>query len=185
MAMPAHTEFCNPDVAKVIRYEFRMFRHLYDRLWLPCRESGAFSPGEIEPMGTGDTDETRREVSAQLESFLLHARVLRDFLYYFQFKPDKTKRHRDDDVMAQDYISGWDASCPPLGDYLRDEKNKKRLDKALAHLTTTRVEFKRKELRWEVTRIRDELQPVIDLFLDSLSAELRSWFDESEDGLPM
>src|SRR5262245_44535747 len=118
MDMAAPTKHCGPEVAEVIRDEFWMFHHLYNRLWLACRESEAFSPGVIVLKGTGAGGSTW-EVSAELESYLLHTRVLRDFFY-------KTTRRESDDVLAEDFIPGWRGICPALGVYLRD--NKKRLE---------------------------------------------------------
>lgn len=54
----------------------------------------------------------------------MHARVLRDFFYYWEFKNDKTKRQKPDDVIAEDYVSDWTSHCPPIGHYLRDNKER-------------------------------------------------------------
>jgi hypothetical protein len=89
-------------------------------------------PGDVMPrIGTGIQTEEVRDASAFLESFLLHVRVLRDFFC--------RQRQEPDDVVASDFIDGW--AQPPTSDYVYVHAQKKRLDKALAHLTTTRVTY--------------------------------------------
>jgi hypothetical protein len=146
---------------------------------LPCKESGSFVPEEIKLVGTGHSDEDKWELSTEIESLLLHTRVLRDFFYYFwdfrrrQYKANRKKSHNDD-VVAQDFISDWDQHCPPIGQYLTDHKE--RLDKSLTHLSTLRVHFKQTEKRWNVDAIGDELRPVIDQFRENLSTDIADWF---------
>jgi hypothetical protein len=155
------------------------FDRLCRRLRLPCGESGSFIPEEITLVGTGHTDEEEWELSTEIESLLVHARVLRDFFYYFwdfkkrQYKTNRKKSH-DDDVIAQDFIPDWDKHCPPIGPYLRDHKE--RLDKSLAHLSTLRVDFRQREKRWNVDAIEEELRPVIDQFKERLSGRMAEWF---------
>src|SRR5262245_33972504 len=112
--------------------------------------------------GTGHTSGERREMSDRLESLLLHTRVLREFFYYWEFRNDKAKRQKPDDVIAEDYIPDWTSHRPPIGPYLRE--NKERLDKSLAHLSTLRVQYKRLEKRWDIAALRRELLPAIETF---------------------
>ena len=171
-------EFCNEDLAGVIGYEFRMFAHLCERLHGPFESSGHFEPGNIELTGSSDDTEYKRDLSAQLEGLLLHARILRDFFYYFEFKKHATGRWRDD-LMAQDFIPDWTLTRPPAGDYLCE--NKERMDKAVAHLTKKRVEYKSLGMKWDVPRLRGELQPVIDHFKERLTPETRGWFEPRDE----
>ena len=98
-----------------------------------------------------------------LEGFLLHARVLRDFLV-------KSKSSRCDDVLAEHFLEEpvvctW--SCPHL------REHKERLDKLLAHLTYTRLDA---EKEWNVTKIHAEIECAWRKFLDALPEKTRQWF---------
>src|SRR5687768_7365694 len=110
-------EHRSPEVARVVRYEINMFKHCYERVIRTFERELAYTPGRIEHTGTADTDESKRDESAYLEGFLLHARVLREFFYYFAFedpqKKFKKERRKPDDVMAQDFIPDWDVHCLP------------------------------------------------------------------------
>ena len=74
---------CSEEVAQVVAYEIAAFDRLAGRLRLSCKESGSFIPEEITLVGTGHTDENKWELSTEIESLLVHTRVLRDFFYYF------------------------------------------------------------------------------------------------------
>src|SRR5713226_7803066 len=108
---------CTEEVAQVVAYEIAAFHRLSGQLRLSCKESGSFIPEEITLVGTGHTDEDKWELSTQIESLLVHTRVLRDFFYYFwdfkerNYKAKREKRY-DDDVIAQDFIPDWSDHCP-------------------------------------------------------------------------
>jgi hypothetical protein len=167
-------QHCSPEVAEVIAFEIAAFERLSDRLRWPAEESGAFQPFEIQMVGTGHTSEELREMSDRLESLLLHTRVLREFFYYWEFRKDRAKRQKPDDVIAEDYISDWTSHRPPIGPYLRE--NKEQLDKSLAHLSTLRVQYKRTEKRWDIAALRRELLPVIETFRCILPRPMQPWF---------
>jgi len=107
---------CSQEVAQVVAYEIAAFDRLSRRVKLSCKESG---------VGTGHTDEGKWELSTEIESLLLHTRVLRDFFYYYwDFKERKYKSKKekkfDDDVIAQDFIPDWIDHCPAIGRCLSD-----------------------------------------------------------------
>jgi len=170
---------CSEEVAQVVAYEIAAFDRLSRRLRLSCRESGSFIPEEITLVGTGHTDEDKWELSTEIESLLVHTRVLRDFFYCFwnsrerRYSANRNKIHHDD-VIAQDFIPDWDEHCPAIGQYLSDHKD--RLDKSLAHLSTSRVSFRQTEKRWNVDAIEEELRPVIEHFKERLSVGMAEWF---------
>ena len=165
---------CSPEVAEVIAFEIGAFERLSDRLKWPASESGAFQPFEIQMTGTGNATDEVREISDRLESLLLHVRVLREFFYYWEFRKNKSQKQKPDDVIAEDYIPDWPNRCPPIGQYLRN--NKERLDKSLAHLSILRVQYKRTEKRWDIAALRNELLPVIETFRSNLPASMQRWF---------
>ena len=136
-------------------------------------------PEEITLVGTGHTDEDKWELSTEIESLLVHTRMLREFFYYFwdfkhrKYRAARNKRHGDD-VIAQDFIPDWSDHCPPIGRYLSDHKD--RLDKSLAHLSTQRVRFKQTEKRWNVDAIYEEMRRPIDRFTEELLGHMADWF---------
>lgn len=170
---------CSEDVAQVVAYEIAAFDRLCSRLKLAYTESDSFIPEEFSFVGTSHTDDDTWTLSAELESLLVHTRVLREFFYYYwdfdkqQYKARKKKRH-DDDVIAEDFIPDWSDSCPAIGQYLSDHK--RRLDKSLAHLSTLRVYYKQIEKRWNLHAIHSELLQPIDRFKERLPARMSNWF---------
>jgi hypothetical protein len=169
---------CSQEVAQVVAYEIAAFDRLSGRLKLSCKESKSFIPEEITLVGTGHSDADEWELSTEIESLLVHTRVLREFFYYYwNFKEQNYRREErryPDDVIAQDFIGDWIACCPTIGPYL--SKHKDRLDKSLAHLSTERVEYKQKEKRWEIETIQGELHRAIDRFKERLPAHMADWF---------
>ena len=67
-------------------------------------------------------------------------------------------------ISAGEFVSGW--AAPPVCDYQTLDGEKERLDKALAHLTTTRVQYDTSGKEWDLTAIRQELDT---RFADSVS----------------
>ena len=162
------TPKCSSEMAQKVGYEFRMFAFLFAQLRYSASESDVLLPGEMVELGTSQlAPDERLGVFAQLESFLLHARVLRDFFF--------RKPKFDDDVVAEHFLPDWSAHRASLGPYLT--AHELRLNKALAHLTTMRLDYDKAEKKWEVSTIRDELQPVIDSFLSKLPRDRQRWFD--------
>lgn len=157
---------CSSEMALKVFYEFTMFEFLFERLRFTENEMPILIPGEMVEAGTSPmATEQRREVLAQLESFLLHVRVLRDFFY---------TPGRDDDIVAGHFIANWSKICPTKGRYLKDQKT--RLDKALAHLTEKRLDYDGKDKKWQVTKLYKDLHPVIEVFIANLPNDRKPWF---------
>ena len=114
---------------------------------------------EVASSGYGPAD-----VNAILECFLLHTRVLVDFLI---------KEPKGDDVSAKHYFEDeeeWtQLKCPEHLDY-------QRLNKTLAHLTYKRSEYGPHNL-WNITQIRREVESIWKSFWDKLPSERREWFE--------
>lgn len=154
-------------VAAKVVYEITMFRHAFDSLLQLEVDLGHIQPGHVMPrVGTGINTTEVIEASVFVECFLLHARVLRDFFCSSGYKPD--------DVTAGEFVSGW--SAPPVSDYHTLDGEKERLNKALAHLTTTRVQYETNGKEWNLAAIRQELEDIIRLFLASLPTDKAAWF---------
>ncbi len=156
------------EVAAKVVYEITMLRRAFDRLLQFEVDLDCVRPGCVMPrVGTGITTEEVIEASIFVECFLLHARVLRDFFC--------RSRHKPDDVTADEFVSGW--STPPVSDYPTLDGEKERLDKSLAHLTTTRVQYDTSGKDWDLSAIRKDLEGMIRSFLASLPSDKAAWFD--------
>jgi len=162
---------CRKEVADKVVYEIRMLRHTFKMLKDRDLNLNGMRQGGVMPrVGTGITTEQERDGSAILESFLLHARVLRGFF--------AGNRDQSDDVLAEDFVPGWVKPQAPAYPYLVAER--KRLNKALAHLSAERVNYDVSGKDWDVEKIRKELEPIIKRFLMEASAMPHSdWFDDA------
>jgi len=92
---------------------------------------------------------------ALVESFVIHARVLIDFLYGYP-NPDP-KKH---DIIAREFLvssNNWSSKLP--GDL---KEVKERADKLAAHLTCDRVIKYRYDKGWQITQIRNSLNVIFD-----------------------
>jgi hypothetical protein len=168
--MPDVNQPCSLEVAAKVTYEMRMFNHAYNRLVQLEVDMGNIMPGDAMPrVGTGISTEEVLDASAWVESFLIHTRVLRDFFC--------RGRHKSDDVIAADFVAGW--TQPQASDYTYISAQKDRLDKSLAHLTTTRVMYDSEGKQWDVEKILSEIKPMIQRFLKELPVDRRSWFNDA------
>lgn len=110
------------------------------------------------------------ENNAMLESFLIHARCLFDFLY-------PPSGMHDDDVVADDFYddpSEFRSRLPtslPISTYL-----KKRTGKEIAHLTYNRLQISSAEKIWNFADVRSQIGNALKIFFDNLPEERRSWF---------
>lgn len=167
--MHFHSEYYSERVARQINYEFEMFDFLFGQLNRAFQESAdRFLPGNITTLGKVaieiSVDERTR--FALLESFLLHARVLRDFFY--------NDRPRDDDIIANHFVSDWKLHRPLELPYLF--AHKLHLDKALSHLSMKRLAYERGLKKWHITAIHSEVKELIELFLGRLTEDRLAWF---------
>ena len=97
--------------------------------------------------------------NALVESFLIHARILIEFLY-----KNKT---REDTVRASQYFtsdSHWESIRPKKTELL--EKTEKDAHKYLAHLTYTRLQEKK---QWPYIKIANDIETVLKVFHENLS----------------
>lgn len=172
-----HTETELRKLASIIAYEREMLQRTHDMAiedWcnlFRCPEQGyeILDSTEDPETGMGCSGWRSDKGNAFLESFLVHARVLKDFLW-------KDGSGHKDDVFAWEYVgrkNGW--GRPDMGKYLTDNKN--RLDKSLAHLSVARLSFVGKKKEWDLPRVRDEIQECWEAFLNALDTERRLWFE--------
>lgn len=105
-----------------------------------------------------ETDEKRQlRVNVHLETFVMKARQLRDFL--------ENKFHYDTDMIARDYLSAQTALTPIDPDVLEAIE---RSDTEIAHLTFERLRVPDK--RWQVERIRSVIIDRMREFIDKVKA---------------
>jgi hypothetical protein len=102
--------------------------------------------------------------NAALESFIIHARIMLDFLY-----PSDTaaQSEKHDDIIADDYFddpSGWRAARAEKSALLCQAH--RRAHKEVAHLTYTRVGITDDEKRWNFIEIAREVTEAFNRFLD-------------------
>ena len=93
-----------------------------------------------------------------LESFVIHARALLQFLY--------AEAPRADDVIAEDFFEdplGWHTSRPAMTPLLSTVR--RRVGKEAAHLTYARQAVNPDDKPWEFLSIARDLQQVVESFL--------------------
>ena len=115
---------------------------------------------------TGKAIEFERNVL--LECFLLHTRILRDFLTTHE------KNRKMDDIIACDFFDNpaeWEEQMSGLCQYSTD--NRIRMNKKLQHLTYARLD---EEDGWCCPTIRVEIDEAWEAFLLALPDDRRNWF---------
>jgi len=95
--------------------------------------------------------------NALLESFLIHARILIEFLY-------KNEAYRDT-VIASQYFTDSQNILPPKTKLL--EETAKDAHKYLAHLTYTRTRLEGKK-QWLYIKIANDIKAVLQVFYKNL-----------------
>jgi hypothetical protein len=105
---------------------------------------------------SGDGDPLRR--SAYLESMLLHARALSEFVL---------GRGRNTDLSLDDFASAWEPE--PADAVARVRKGIDAIDKRLAHLTWARVE--QPPVKWNFLAVADDLLVIAEGWARHLAEE--------------
>ena len=96
--------------------------------------------------------------NALLESFLIHARILTEFLY--RNKP------LQDTILASQYFpsaNNWESIRPPKTELLKETE--KDAHKQLAHLTYTRLQGK---TQWPYIKTANDIEAVLQVFRENL-----------------
>lgn len=103
--------------------------------------------------------------NALLESFVIHVRVLLDFLY--------AERPRSDDVIAEDFLpcpDEWSSIRPPKTELL--ETIRRRVGKEAAHLTYARLDVTPETKGWEFLAIAEDISRAFNQFMQVVPKEL-------------
>jgi hypothetical protein len=88
--------------------------------------------------------------NAFLESFAIHVRCLRDFLW------GSRKRNNPEDAFAFDFCDSevWEQARPPLPDALRAiEAERRRIGREIVHLTYYRLDIEAETKDWDLTAL--------------------------------
>jgi hypothetical protein len=141
-----------------LKYEIDMFRSL----------AAYFTSGTVSPIVVAN---------ALVESFLVHVRVLTDFLYP-ERKYKKGNRKEHDDIMAKDFFDScnkWGEIRPPKSSVLEEACT--RANKLSAHLTYTRLENRVNQQSPVQQQIAEELEKVLSIFVENVPKEFlgRRW----------
>ncbi len=118
----------------------------------------------LEKSPPPDPEEHKFQRNIHLASFLLHARSLRNFLFY---------PRSQDDVIAEDFLDEWDESVENWCPYFHEHRD--RLNKSLAHISYKRTEYEPNK-KWECGTIHKEITAAWDEFFSRLPAEKQEWF---------
>ncbi len=95
------------------------------------------------------------QTSAMVELCAFHLRNLIDFFYLQGPQPD--------DVIAADYVPGWESQRPSISDPLN--KARARANKEIAHLTTKRISGAPPVKAWDFGALSKEMKAVIAAFV--------------------
>ena len=137
-----------------VAYEVETF---WCALVLLAQRYGAEEPKEYEE---------KCEYNALLESFLVHARNLIDFLYL----PRGERELRKDDLVASDFFKSekeWRDAVGPITPFLEEQRTP--INKWLSHLTYKRTSKPKRS--WNVGRIAAEIVIVLTAFAEAVPAE--------------
>ncbi len=134
-------------------YEIRMFYGVCDIL-----QQRKYFSGENQEMNMCIRN-------ALLESFVLHLRVILDFLYDVQDK--------DEDAIAVDYFkdkSYWKSIRPKRSKILKESRL--RINKEAAHLSYKRLLISKDQKVWQFLCIKNEVKNILNLFLEKADKDL-------------
>lgn len=117
--------------------------------------------------------------NAMLEAFVLHLRVVIDFLY------TRGRHVKDDDVLASDFFDSAVQWCKIRDGGIRKESRKvfedarDRADKEMVHLTYSRLKVTPDKKEWAYIKIGNEAWKAIKVFIDNVPNEKRgsAWLE--------
>jgi hypothetical protein len=148
--------------ARLVRYEWDLFS------WAATVLQG--TDAWYVGAGTGTDPE---QDDAVREVFLLHARNLRDF---FSRRRSALADWQRTDILAEDFLDNPALWRDPAFSYLTHSQTKERLDRALAHLSYTRLNYEATGKEWEYDAVFAELATAWAAFLAALG-DRKAWFD--------
>lgn len=156
--MPKRTDAVLKEASRHVIFEWVQILHNTD--FVNGIASGRFAPVEASKMTALK--------NALVESFTVHARSLHHFFH--------SSNASKDDVLAEHFIPGWATTVIPWPTTL--DEMKFRVNKQIAHLTYSRLEFSAAEAIWPGDAIVHELEVRIIRFTQLVRRELlhEDWF---------
>ena len=109
--------------------------------------------------------------NAMLEAFVLHVRVVVDFLY------PRGRGLKDSDVLAGDFFDSPEQWCKVRDKHIIKESReiledaRDRADKEMAHLLYSRLKVTEAEKVWHFVKIGNEAGKVVKIFIDNVPKE--------------
>jgi hypothetical protein len=141
-------------------HEVRPYRRIF------ILADGATAPHERLASGLSSGIFTQEPVNnTLLESFATHVRALIDFLY--------SEKPRNDAVIAEDYFTSakkWEKLRPIISEALTNSRL--RAHKEIVHLSYDRLKVTPESKPWRFLEIRDEINRVMNIFLNNVNKEL-------------
>ena len=109
--------------------------------------------------------ENQFQVNVYLESFVIHANIVLDFLFDIWQK--------EDDAIASDYIDkdkDWKAMMPDSESYFQEIRDRRH--KEVAHLSYKRLDVRIEEKGWKFLQITAQIKSMVNKFLDEADSEV-------------
>lgn len=106
--------------------------------------------------------------NAMLEAFVLHLRIVVDFLY------PRGRGFKDSDVLAGDFFDSPEQWCKVRDKNIVKESRKvleearDRADKEMVHLTYDRLKVSKEEKGWQFVKIGNEAGRAVKVFIDNV-----------------
>jgi hypothetical protein len=104
--------------------------------------------------------------NADIESFLVHARLVAHFLGWNRKWTDSNKGAREDDILAEDFVSSWSPSVPPM---VINQSVNEEIGKRVAHLTYKRQHATVDKHEWRFSEIAGALVHEVLRFVQSVA----------------
>jgi len=116
-----------------------------------------------------------------LESFLVHYRNLRDFLFPTKpvKQPDPQDKRALDSVLALDFNQAWQKEAKDWKEVVHNERE--RINKQLSHVSYARSQL---DPEWPLPKMKSALMQVFKEFLEGLPGERRQYFSQLTRWLP-
>lgn len=138
-------------------------QHLFYEIWMLYRVIDML--GSETYKLSEENSQNQVLFNALLESMIVHARIVLDFLY--------CKRLKSDDAIASDYFlnpSDWESLLPKKTKVLRAVLD--RSNKELAHLSYLRLRVVSDKRPWRIANIKNDIKNIVNLFLEKADAKL-------------
>jgi hypothetical protein len=155
---------------KILRYEEEMLNETFKELEYNNRCNQNNIPAVMCSSGTTVkrpslylSGYSKHIHNSILESFLIHIRILYEFLYYKRNAPT-----RDADILAEDYYEFSDKWHTIIGENSSDfKKTKDDIDKWLAHMSLIREETEFDKL-WDCSKLYEWIKSGLKLFHENI-----------------